>query len=59
MEITKSEFKSYEQIRRSGVTNMFDVRTVSMLSGLNKEKIVAIMKQYSQLSKRYPSVRET
>jgi len=57
VEITKKEFEAYEAIRASGVTNMFDVRVVQMLSGLSREKIIAIMKNYSELMKKYPDVR--
>jgi hypothetical protein len=32
----------------SGVTNMFDVRTVESISGLSKAKIFDIMKNYEQ-----------
>lgn len=51
--ITKDEFEAYESVRESGVTNMFDSKVVSELSGLDKEKITAIMKQYSDLKKEY------
>ena len=57
MEITKEEFKAYESVRSSGVTNMFDVATVKNLSGLSKEQIQFIMKQYTELTKQYPEVR--
>ena len=42
----------------SGVTNMFDVRTVEYLSGLDRDTIFAIMKQYSELMIKYPDVRK-
>lgn len=57
MEISKEEFEAYERVRESGVTNMFDVRTVSALSGLDREKIIAIMESYEDLMKKYPEVR--
>jgi hypothetical protein len=37
----------------SGVTNMFDVRTVESISGLSKAKIMDIMKNYSQYDKTF------
>jgi hypothetical protein len=40
MEITKEQFQAYESVRQSGVTNMFDVRTVGMLSGLDRPTIL-------------------
>ena len=49
--ITREEFSVYEEIRRSGATNMFDVRMVELLSDgvLNKEKIILIWKNYKDL----------
>ena len=57
-EITKEEFQKYENVRVSGVTNMFDVRMVEYLSGLDRDTIFAIMKQYSELMIKYPDVRK-
>ena len=45
MEITKEEFQSYEDVRVSGITNMFMVTTVCQLSGLEKEQVMADLKQ--------------
>ena len=53
MNITQDDFDAYEDVRESGVTNMFDVSVVSDYSGLNKEQIIAIMKNYSSLSDKY------
>ena len=53
MNITQDEFDAYEDVRQSGVTNMFDVSTVSDYSGLNREQIMAIMKNYSELNEKY------
>ena len=51
--ITEEQFEAYEDVRVSGVTNMFDVKTVSQLSGLEKEDIMTIMKSYGELSDKY------
>ena len=51
-EITEKEFKSYEDIRKSGITNMLNVGVVSVLSGLSKNKIKLIMENYNKLSKK-------
>ena len=51
--ITEEQFKAYEDVRVSGVTNMFDVKTVGELSGLEKEDIMTIMKSYGELSDKY------
>ena len=43
MKITEEEFEAYENVRNSGVTNMFDVRYVCELSGLEKEKVLGFL----------------
>ena len=52
-EITKEQFKAYVDVQESGVTNMFDVKTVGELSGLEKEEIMTIMKSYGELKEKY------
>ena len=51
--ITQEEFDSYEDVRQSGVTNMFNTSVVSDYSGLSKDKIVSIMKNYGALHDKY------
>ena len=51
--ITQEQFESYEDVRESGVTNMFDVKTVGELSGLEKEEIMTIMTNYGTLKDKY------
>ena len=51
-EITKEQFEAYVDVQESGVTNMFDVKTVSELSGLEKEEIMTIMKSYGELKEK-------
>ena len=51
--ITKDDFKAYVNVQMSGVTNMFDVRTVQSLSGLEKEQIMTIMQHYGELKDKY------
>ncbi len=58
LEITKQDFESYESVRRSGITNMFDRKTVCELSNLSDEKVKAIMKNYSELVIKFPGVRK-
>ena len=48
-EITKEQFEAYVDVQESGVTNMFDVKTVGQLSGLEKEQIMKIMTDYGTL----------
>ena len=52
-EITKEQFEAYVDVQMSGVTNMFDIQMVSGLSGLNKEEIMKIMKNYGTLKDKY------
>ena len=52
-EITKEQFKAYVNVQMSGVTNMFDVKTVGQLSGLEKEQIMTIMTNYGELKDKY------
>ena len=52
-EITKEQFEAYVDVQMSGITNMFDVRTVGELSGLEKEEILEIMKNYGELKDKY------
>jgi len=58
MEITRDEFERYEAVRRSGVTNMWDIRLVSRLAKLEEEKVLDIMKHYNELVQLYPRVRQ-
>jgi len=51
--ITQDEFESYEDVRESGVTNMFNVNVVSDYSGLSRDKIITIMSNYEILSIKY------
>ena len=52
-EITQEQFEAYVDVQESGVTNMFDIRTVESISGLNKGTIMSIMKSYSELKEKY------
>ena len=58
MDISKEDFEAYERVRESGVTNMFDVKTVSELSGLGRDTIIKIMKNYGNLVRKYLGVRK-
>ena len=53
MEITQDQFEAYTDVQESGVTNMFNVSVVSDYSGLNREDIMTIMKNYSTLNEKY------
>ena len=49
MEITQEQFESYTDVQESGITNMFDVKTVSAHSGLDRQEIMYIMQNYGTL----------
>ena len=53
VEITKDQFEAYVRVQKSGVTNMFDLRNVKALTGLDKETIMKIMSNYGELDKKY------
>ena len=53
IEITQDDFQAYEDVRESGVTNMFNTAVVSDYSGLSRDKIVSIMQNYGALHERY------
>lgn len=53
MNITKEQFMAYENVRKSGVTNMWAVDLVMELSGLTEEQCLFIMKNYGSLAKKY------
>jgi hypothetical protein len=57
-DITEEQFRTYEAVRTSGVTNMFDVPMVCDLSGLSREEALAIMKNYHALSDQYLNMRQ-
>lgn len=51
--VTAEEFSAYESVRESGLTNMFATDVVEDLSGLKRETIIDIMKNYSEYRKKY------
>lgn len=51
--ITKEQFESYEDVRVSGITNMFNTKVVCSISGLTREQCREIMKNYSSLKEKY------
>ena len=44
--ITAEKFHSYVAVQRSGTTNMFAITLVSALTGLEKDDLMDIMKNY-------------
>ena len=58
MAVTRDEFEAYKDVQESGVTNMFDVNTVSELSGLGRPKIMEIMEKYEIYKRIYKENNE-
>lgn len=52
-EITREQYYHYERVRQSGMTGMADVRMVMELTGLDKETVYAIRKQYKDLMDKW------
>lgn len=54
MQITLEKFLAYEMVRQSGMTNMFDLKTVSMLAKeledteLSRVEVMNIMAHYDE-----------
>tara|TARA_R100000541_G_scaffold56603_1_gene66127 strand:- start:1058 stop:1231 length:174 start_codon:yes stop_codon:yes gene_type:complete len=53
IEITKDQFTAYVRVQKSGVTNMFDIRNVTALTGLDKNQCMEIMSNYSELEEKH------
>tara|TARA_R110000796_G_scaffold25284_5_gene71459 strand:- start:596 stop:769 length:174 start_codon:yes stop_codon:yes gene_type:complete len=53
IEITKAQFEAYVRVQKSGVTNMFDIRNVTALTGLDKNQCMEIMSNYSELEEKH------
>jgi len=51
--ISKEDFEAYVKVQEEGRVNMCDVTTVAMLSGLQKEAIFVIMKNYDYLATKH------
>ena len=47
------DFIKFLDCRDSGVTNMFDITTVKPITGLSKEQIIYIMKNFDKLEEKY------
>ena len=58
MKITEEKYRAYEAVRRSGLTNMFDVRMVCELSDLAHDEALDIMKNYSGYKEEFETNME-
>ena len=52
VKVTEEQFHKYENVRISGVYNMFDPRA-RLTSGLPEHIYFAIIKNYNELSERF------
>lgn len=53
IKISKEDFEEYESCRQSGLTNIFDLTNVEMITGLSKDKIKAIIQEYTELNEKF------
>jgi len=53
MKVTKEDFEAYKEVQESGMTNMFDIKNVAGLSGLEREQISYIMDNYEELQAEF------
>lgn len=53
MENEKEMFMAFEEVRESGICNMFDRKTVCEVSGLSKEEYSFVIKNYDELCDKY------
>ena len=53
--ISEEQFNAFEEVRESGMTNMFDVPAVIKLAGgvLNKKEVHTIMDNYTKLYNKF------
>jgi len=49
MEITKEQFTKYEELRKEGLFNMFNVKAICEYTQLKREEVLFIMKHYKEL----------
>jgi len=56
-DIFKGDFQAYEDVRRSGICNMFS-SMVQEYCGFSREVHIAIIKNYSALCQKWPDVRQ-
>ena len=51
--ITQEQFEAYVDVQMSGVTNMWNVKLVGEISGLEEKEIMTIMKHYGKIKEKY------
>jgi hypothetical protein len=53
MNITQEQFGEFENVRESGVCNMWDNETIKMATSLTDEQIGYIRSNYSELDDKF------
>ncbi len=56
VKITKRDFEQFAKMWGEGKINMWDIEAVLRHSSFSRLKILAMMRQYSELDKLYPDV---
>ena len=51
--ITREDFELYEAVREIRKVNMFDIKYIEDLTGLEKEKLIDIMDNYGDYKEKY------
>lgn len=51
--MTREKFQKYRAVQVSGLTNMFDVKNVEKLTGLEEEEILDIMENYDKYEEQF------
>jgi len=55
-DITEEDFERYEEVRKSGVTNMYS-SVVQDLAGISREVHLGIIEHYGTLCSKWPHIR--
>ena len=53
LEIDKDDFELFEEVRTTGIVNMFIIKNVATMSGLSREKVLKIMNNYEDYRERF------
>lgn len=57
MEIDREDFMAFERLRESGRVNMAAIREVCDITGLDREQVKNIIKNYEALAAKYLEVK--
>jgi hypothetical protein len=52
-DIRREDFEAYEDLRVSGITNMYAMNIVMEFTGLSCEKIIVIQKNFKELKDKF------